>query len=60
MDAKTEKGVLGFHACIRDGVTVTQIADVVKLWLQKHPENRDYAAAGLVAAALEEAFPCPP
>jgi Rap1a immunity proteins len=60
-DAMTadHEGVMGWHACFRLNTTRGQIADVVKLWLQKHPEKRDLAAPGLVAQALAQAFPCP-
>jgi hypothetical protein len=60
MSANNE-GVAGWHVCFRSlNVTVQQLADVVKLWLQNHPEKRDLEAPGLVAEALEEAFPCNP
>jgi hypothetical protein len=52
--------VLGWYACFREHQTRGQLADVVKLWLQNHPEKRDFGAAGLVAHAFQEAFPCPP
>jgi hypothetical protein len=47
-------------ACFPPGVTVGQTADVVKRFLGQHPERRHEAAAGLVAQALSEAFPCKP
>ena len=37
-----------------------QVADVVRLWLEKNPASRHYPAAGLVSAALAESFPCKP
>ncbi len=39
-------------------VTRGQLTDIVKRWLEQHPENRHLGAAGLVTAALSEAFPC--
>src|SRR5262245_8169732 len=48
----------GFRACFRSKMLVKQVEDVVKQWLQNHPQDRDYAAAGLVADALQGAFPC--
>jgi hypothetical protein len=50
--------VNGFKACIPLGVTAQQIKDVAVQYLTKNPAIRNYAAAGLVAAALSEAFPC--
>ena len=55
-----KQGAMGFRVCIRNGVTVPQVSDLVKLWLQNHPQSRDFEAAGIVAAALQEAFPCSP
>jgi Rap1a immunity proteins len=49
----------GFRACLRQNMRAGQVVDVVKRWLQDHPQDRDYGAPGLVAAALQDAFPCP-
>jgi len=48
-----------WHACFREHVTRGQLAAVVKLFLQNHPEKRDYGGVGLAAHALQDAFPCP-
>jgi hypothetical protein len=45
-------------ACVPDGVSAGQLVEVVKKWLREHPENWHYGADSLVAAALQEAFPC--
>ena len=45
--------------CIPKGVTGSQATDVVKKYLEVHPEQRHYPAAGLVVVAFAEAFPCP-
>lgn len=37
-----------------------QITDVVKLFLEKHPERRDDSAGSIVFAAVAEAWPCSP
>jgi hypothetical protein len=47
-----------FAFCLRPGVTVGQIKDVVVVLLQQHPEKRDYSAASLIAEAMIGAFPC--
>ncbi len=49
----------GWRACLRDHTTRGQITDVVKQWLQSHPEERGYGAPALVIEALAHAFPCP-
>ncbi len=48
----------GYRACFSRGQTVGQMRDIVVLWLQKNPAQRHYSAGGLVALALEKAFPC--
>jgi len=40
-------------------VTAQQLADVVKQYLENHPERRHYGASGSVMLALRDAFPCP-
>ncbi len=35
-----------------------QITDVVVKWLEDHPDKRDVPAPGIVAKAMNEAFPC--
>ena len=52
-------GVYGYILCPRDTVTLAQMTDVVVRFLAAHPERRELGAAGLVAQALSEAFPCP-
>ena len=51
--------ISGWKACLSGNITSDQIRDIVVRFLVNHPEKRHYAASGLVAAALEEAFPCP-
>lgn len=49
----------GFSACFpQSGVTYGQIEDIVYAYLNKNPELRHFAASGLFAEALSEAFPC--
>ena len=47
-----------YRACIPKGVSATQAKDIVKNWLQAHPEQRHYAAYSTVARIIAEAFPC--
>ena len=44
--------------CLRAGITVKQVVDVVTNWLAAHPEDRDMPASSLVRFALRKAFPC--
>jgi hypothetical protein len=58
-DVLERDSVSGFKSCWSDNrVTVGQLMDVVKLWLEKNPGKRHFSAPSLVAAALSEAFPC--
>jgi hypothetical protein len=41
-----------------EGAMNTQIKDVVKAWLEKHPGDRHIQASSLVIHALNEAWPC--
>jgi hypothetical protein len=56
----TGSAILGRRACLPSPVAGGQAQDVVKRYLERHPEARHYAAVSLAAEALEEAFPCPP
>jgi Rap1a immunity proteins len=58
-DASGQRGVEGRRTCAPPNVTLQQDVDVVKRYLEMHPEQRQYVAEGLVALALSEAFPCP-
>ena len=60
MSANLPSGVAGFHACLPANQTIQQVGDVVKRYLQDHPEERGYTAASVVAKALQQAFPCSP
>ena len=44
--------------CVRPGVTLGQLDDVVVAYLKAHPANRDTTAASIVLAAIEDAYPC--
>ncbi len=54
------RGVKGSWCFSLPKVTNKQLADVVRLWLEKNPASRHYVASGLVSAALNESFPCKP
>ena len=57
-DTMAGNAINGFRACFPIGVSKVQIFAVTTTYLKDHPENRGYGAAGLVAAALADAFPC--
>lgn len=46
-------------ACFVGKVNAGQLQDAVVAWLERNADKRHFAAAGLVAAALAETFPCP-
>src|SRR5688500_17634980 len=46
----------GSSFCLSKGVQQRQVIDVVKRWLDDHPEVRHFAASCLVAEALKEKF----
>jgi len=50
----------GWTARIPLPVTAGQMRDVAKDYLRRHPGMRQLGAAGLIAAALQETYPCPP
>jgi hypothetical protein len=50
--------VNGYAACFPRDVTVGQIREVVTRYLANLPQSRNKGAAGLVADALAQAFPC--
>ena len=52
-------GVNGFNSSVPLAVQAGQSSQIVVKWLNAHPEKLHLGAAGLVAAALEDTFPCP-
>jgi hypothetical protein len=53
-----EAGLLKFDLFkVPSNVEAGQIFDVVKNYLEKHPEKRHQSASSLVMMALKEAFP---
>ena len=53
-------GIKGESCFSLPKVTSTQVADVVRLWLEKNPASRHFLASGQVSAALAESFSCKP
>jgi hypothetical protein len=56
--ARESDGLYGHHACLPEHPTRHQAVEIVKRFLDQHPELRHYGASSLVAEALAEAFPC--
>jgi hypothetical protein len=56
--AGSRDGVNGYKARLPVSVTLGQVKDVVSNFLIANAAIRHYPAAGLVANALENAFPC--
>ena len=46
------------HFCKPNDLDRPQLLVVVKKYMQDHPEQMDFAAAGIVYDALTEAYPC--
>ena len=51
--------VNGLRACVPDAAVVGDLVDRVTAYLDRHPERLGFGAAGLVADALGDAYPCP-
>ena len=58
-ETKKYGGIGGFRACAPQHINRIQVIDVMKQFLEKNPALRHFAASGLVAQALSEAWPCP-
>jgi hypothetical protein len=58
-DVILKNEINGFRACPPDNITQGQAQDVAVLWIKNHPKNRHLSASSLVAAAFDDAFPCP-
>jgi Rap1a immunity proteins len=59
IEAMQASGVLPESAlCIPEGATKGQLADVVRQYLEDHPERRHADAGSLVPEALGRAFGC--
>ena len=56
--ARGSDGLYGHHACLPEHTTRRQTVEIVKRYLEQHPEQRHYGASSLVAEALAGAFPC--
>jgi len=57
-DSLARGPVWSWRACIKEGVSSTQVARIAKVYMETHPQDLDYPAAQVVARALNEAFPC--
>ncbi len=49
--------VMGYRFCMPISVTDVRLSDIVRLWLERHPEQRHYAASALVVQALSRSLP---
>ena len=57
-DAMDANPINGYRACIPQGVIGGQLQGVVVEYLTRNAALRHQAAAGLVAEAYEQGFPC--
>ena len=53
-----ERWLFERHICKPDDVGREQAVVIVKKYMGDHPEQLDYAAAGIVFDALTQAYPC--
>jgi hypothetical protein len=44
--------------CVPAGITLAQFQEITIQYLREHPTLRNYSAAGIIAEAIEKAFPC--
>jgi hypothetical protein len=51
--------IAGFRWCASDRANTKQAVDIVVRYLRDNPQRRHLVAAGLVAEALSQAWPCP-
>ena len=59
-NALASYSIYGWRACFPANRTRGQEIDVVRRYLDQHPEKRHNQAGSLIAEALAEAFPCKP
>lgn len=53
-----EQGGPSVKFCVPSAVKTAQAIDVVRAYIERHPETRHYMAGMLGQLALMEAFPC--
>jgi hypothetical protein len=58
IDISEKKPFYGYCHQIPSAATGVQVRDVVKAWLEKHPEVRHLSAHSLVVRTLSETWPC--
>ena len=56
--SKCDRAYKGFSHNAPEGASLLQVKTVVVKWLNEHPELWHYAATELVAAGLQETWPC--
>ncbi len=52
VDANTEK------LCVPAEITLQQVADITRKYLEQNPDIRHYAGRGFVLLSIAEEFPC--
>ena len=57
-DVLAEGPHFGWRACMPDGVPAGRVEQAAVRWLGNNPQILHYAADGLIAKALSDAFPC--
>jgi hypothetical protein len=57
-DSLYKSRIAGFQMCLPKEVELGQLIDVVKIFLDTHPNLLHFTASSLVAKALQDAYPC--
>ena len=57
-DSLYKNRISGFQMCLPKEVELGQLIDVVKIFLDTHPNLLHHTASSLVAKALQDAYPC--
>jgi hypothetical protein len=59
-DAIEDSPSKNYRFCVPARATRSQLADVVRIWLEKNPGARHYAAVTAIQLAFRDTFPCTP
>lgn len=54
-----EWGIAARYACVPEGVTSSELRNVLLEWLAKRPDHLRFSAASLALTSFSEKWPCP-
>jgi hypothetical protein len=58
VDTLSSRWLIEKHFCKPDDVDRNQLVAIVRKYMDDHPEQMDFAAAGIIFDALTQAYPC--